>query len=63
MDSETEINSVEELHKKLIDFLGKNKLEWEENLLKYSKDNFYITYEEVERDKQHNVTLRQEATT
>ena len=63
MNSETEINSAEELHKKLIDFLGKNELEWEENLLKYSKGKFYITYEEVEIGKQRNVTLRQEATT
>ena len=63
MNSETEINSAEELHKKLIDFLGKNELEWEENLLKYSKGKFYITYEEVEIGKQRDVTLRQEVTT
>mgnify|MGYP006919643988 CR=1 FL=1 len=62
MDSETEIHSAEDLHKKLIDFLGKNELEWEENLLKYKKGKFYITYEEVESGKQLNVTLRKKDT-
>ena len=61
IDSEIEINSIEELHKKVIDFMGKNKLEWEPNQLRYNA-GFYITYEEVERGKQHNVTLRQEVT-
>jgi len=57
IDSETEINSTKELHKKLIDFMGKNELEWEPNQLRYNA-GFYITYEEVERGKQHNVTVR-----
>ena len=42
--------------------MGKNELEWEPNLLRYT-GGFYITYEEVERGKQHNVTLREENTT
>ena len=62
IDSEIEINSIEELHKKVIDFMGKNKLEWEPNQLRYNA-GFYITYEEVERGKQLNVTVRQEDTT
>ena len=42
--------------------MGKNELEWEPNQLRYNA-GFYITYEEVERGKQLNVTVRQEDTT
>ena len=67
IESEKEINTTEELHPPIIDFLGKNAIHWEPNPLKFSGTatgaGFYITYEEVNDGTKHDVTLRQEDTT
>jgi hypothetical protein len=44
-----DINTVEELHPHIIDFLGKSDIKWEQNDLQYTStvNDFYITYEEV----------------
>ena len=56
--------TMSQVHKQVIDYLGKNDIEWEPNLLKYNgASKFYITYEEVNDGTKHNVTLRQEDTT
>ena len=58
-ESETEINDVQGLHKPIIDFLGKNDIEWEPNRLKYTR-GFYITYEELDNGKKQHGTIRKE---
>ena len=67
IDTDSSMITMDQVHKEVIDYLGKNVIEWEPNLLKFSGTanggKFYITYEEVERGKQHNVTLREENTT
>ena len=59
--------TMQQVHKEIIDYLGKNAIEWEPNPLKFSGTatgaGFYITYEEVNDGTKHNVTLRQEDTT
>ena len=57
-----EITHTDQLHEKIVDYLGKNDTKWTESSLGYI-GGFFITYEEVERGKQHNVTLREENTT
>ena len=43
--------TMQQVHKEIIDYLGKNAIEWEPNPLKFSGTatgaGFYITYEEV----------------
>ena len=56
--------TIGQVHKEIIDYLGKNAIEWEPNKLNYNgKSGFYITYEEVNDGTKHDVTLRQEDTT
>jgi len=61
-ETDSSMITMDQVHKEIIDYLGKNAIEWEPNLLRYT-GGFYITYEEVKRGKQHNVTLREENTT
>ena len=60
-----EINTVEELHPHIIDFLGKSDIDWEENDLQYTStvNDFYITYEEVYNGSGQHGTVRQETET
>tara|TARA_R110002072_G_scaffold96444_3_gene212200 strand:- start:172 stop:420 length:249 start_codon:yes stop_codon:yes gene_type:complete len=59
IDSELPIDTTEKLHKHVIDFLGKNDIEWEPNRLKYTR-GFYITYEELDNGKKQHGTIRKE---
>ncbi len=61
-ETDSSMITMDQVHKEIIDYLGKNAIEWEPNQLRYNA-GFYVTYEEVERGKQHNVTLREENTT
>ena len=61
MYSDHEITDIQDIHQYVIDNLGKNGIEWEPNRLKFT-GGFYITYEEVNDGKQHDVTLRKEDT-
>jgi hypothetical protein len=65
LESDKEINTVEELHKPIIDFLGKSDIDWEKNDLQYSStvNDFYITYEEVYNGSGQHGTVRQETQT
>ncbi len=65
IEVEKEINTVEELHPHIIDFLGKSAIDWEQNDLKYSStsNDFYITYEEVTDGSRQHGTVRQETET
>jgi hypothetical protein len=65
IEIEKEINTVEELHPHIIDFLGKSAISWEKNDLQYSSttNDFYITYEEVTDGSRQHGTVRQETET
>ena len=56
------INTIESLHQKVLDFLGKISKEQLEKLISHNQiSNFsYITYEEVERDIIVPITSGQE---
>ena len=55
------INTIQ-IHRYIIDYLGKNDIEWEPNLLKFT-GSFYITYEEVDDGKQQYGVVRKETET
>jgi hypothetical protein len=65
IESDKEINDANELHKPIIDFLGKSDINWEENDLQYTStaNGFYITYEEVNNGSGQHGTVRQETET
>jgi hypothetical protein len=65
LESNIEINTVEELHKPIIDFLGKSDIKWEQNDLQYSStvNDFYITYEEVNNGSGQHGIVREETET
>ena len=62
IESNKEINSVDELNKPIIDFLGKSDIKWEENDLQYTStvNDFYITYEEVNNGSGQHGIVREE---
>ena len=62
LESDREINTIEELHKPIIDFLGKSDIKWEENDLQYTStvNGFYITYEEVTNGSGQHGIVREE---
>jgi len=62
IESDKEINSVDELNKPIIDFLGKSDIKWEENDLQYTStvNDFYITYEEVTNGSGQHGIVREE---
>jgi len=65
IESDKEINAVEELHPHIIDFLGKSDIDWEKNDLQYTStvNDFYITYEEVTNGSGQHGIVRQETET
>ena len=65
IESDKEINTVNELNPLIIDFLGKSAIDWEQNDLQYSStvNDFYITYEEVTDGSRQHGTVRQETET
>ena len=65
LESNREINTVEELHKPIIDFLGKSDIKWEQNDLQYTStvNDFYITYEEVNNGSGQHGIVRKETET
>jgi len=64
IESNKDINKVEELHPHIIDFLGKSDIKWEENDLQYTStvNDFYITYEEVNNGSAKDGVVREENT-
>jgi len=65
IESDKEINDVNELNPHIIDFIGKSDIQWEENDLQYNStaNGFYITYEEVNNGSGQHDTVRQETET
>ena len=65
IESNKDINKVEELHPHIIDFLGKSDIKWEENDLQYTStvNDFYITYEEVNNGSGQHGIVRKETET
>ena len=59
-ESEKEVDSIDIVHKHIIDFLGKNDINWEPNHLRYT-GGFYITYEEVTNGPRQHGVVREEA--
>ena len=57
LETESSMITTQQVHKEIIDYLGKNTIKWEPNKLKYTGTNkFYITYEEVkDGSRQHGV--------
>ena len=65
IESDKEINSVDELNKPIIDFLGKSDIKWERNDLQFTStgNDFYITYEEVTNGSGQHGIVRKETET
>ena len=59
ISSKEPINTAENLTPFIIDYLGKNDIEWEPNLLKFT-GSFYLTYEEVDDGRQQYGVVRKE---
>ena len=64
--SEKELNTAEETHRPIIDFLGKNAIVWEPDSLQFdgtaNGGEFYITYEEVKNGSEQDGVVREENT-
>lgn len=61
LETESSMITTKQVHKEIIDYLGKNSINWEPNKLKYTGTNkFYITYEEVKNGSGQHGVVRQE---
>jgi len=61
LETESSMITTKQVHKEIIDYLGKNSINWEPNKLKYNGTNkFYITYEEVKNGSGQHGVVRQE---
>ena len=62
VESDKDINDVNELTKPIVDYLGKSDIKWEENHLEYhsSINDFLITYEEVKNGSGQHGIVRKE---
>ena len=57
LETDSSMITMPQVHKEIVDYLGKNTIKWEPNKLNYNgKSEFYITYEEVnDGSRQHGV--------
>ena len=61
LETESSMITTKQVHKEIIDYLGKNSINWEPNKLKYTGTNkFYITYEEVKNGSGQHGVVRSE---
>ena len=61
LETESSMITTKQVHKEIIDYLGKNSINWEPNKLKYNGTNkFYITYEEVKNGSGQHGVVREE---
>ena len=52
---------MSQVHKEIVDFLGKNIIKWEPNKLRFNgRSEFYITYEEVNDGSRQYGVVREE---
>jgi hypothetical protein len=65
VESKKPLDTIEDVHKIIIDYMGENSIEWEKNDLKYNSttNDFYITYEEVNDGYEQDGTVRKKNTT
>jgi len=63
LETESSMITIGQVHKEIIDYLGKNNIKWEPNKLNYTgKSKFYITYEEVnDGTRQHGVVREEDS--
>jgi len=63
LETDSSMITMQQVHKEIIDYLGKNTIKWEPNKLKYNgKSKFYITYEEVnDGTRQHGVVREKDS--
>jgi len=61
LETDSSMITIQQVHKEIIDYLGKNSINWEPNKLKYNGTNkFYITYEEVKNGSGQHGVVREE---
>jgi len=61
LETDSSMITIQQVHKEIIDYLGKNSINWEPNKLKYTGTNkFYITYEEVKNGSGQHGVVREE---
>ena len=62
IESDKEINHVDDLTKPIVDYLGKSDIKWEENTFHQISDghDFFITYEEVKNGSGQHGIVREE---
>ena len=61
LETESSMITIQQVHNEIIDYLGKNSINWEPNKLKYNgKNKFYITYEEVYNGSRQHGVVREE---
>jgi len=61
LETESSMITIKQVHNEIIDYLGKNSINWEPNKLKYTgTNNFYITYEEVKNGSGQHGVVREE---
>lgn len=64
IETSSSMITMAQVHKEIIDNLGKKDIKWEPNPLKYNgKNGFYITYEEVYNGSGQHGVVREEAQT
>ena len=61
LETDSSMITMDQVHQEIIDYLGKNAIEWDPNPLKYNgKNGFYITYEEVNDGSRQHGVVREE---
>ena len=61
LETDSSMITMPQVHKEIIDFLGKNTIKWEPNRLRFNgRSEFYITYEEVNDGSRQYGVVREE---
>jgi len=61
LETDSSMITMPQVHKEIVDFLGKNTIKWEPNRLRFNgRSEFYITYEEVNDGSRQHGVVREE---
>jgi hypothetical protein len=61
LETDSSMIIMSQVHKEIVDFLGKNTIKWEPNKLRFNgRSEFYITYEEVNDGSRQYGVVREE---
>lgn len=61
LETDSSMLTIGQVHKEIIDYLGKNDIKWTPNKLRYNGvSKFYITYEEVNNGSRQHGVVREE---